>query len=78
MKGILKSSKRKIIVLYPDNIMIHSDTLLERVVHVPDVLTLLTDHGLKAKHAKCAYAGQNVHSSSIDIDLDGIHTQEHK
>jgi hypothetical protein len=56
MNGILEPMKRKFIVVYLDDIMIHSRTLAEHVVHVREVLTLLTEHGLKAKRAKCAWA----------------------
>jgi len=36
------------------------------------------EHGFKAKHARCAWACQNVNLCSFDIDKDGIHAQEHK
>ena len=52
--------------------------LAEHVVHVREVLTLLTEHGLKAKRAKCAWACQKVDFCGFDIDKDGIHAQEHK
>ena len=38
MKGILKAIKRKLIVVYLDDIMIHSRTVAEHVVHVREVL----------------------------------------
>ena len=78
MNGILEPMKRKFIVVYLDNIMIHSCTLAEHIVHVREVLTLLTEHGLKAKRAKCAWACQKVDFCGFDIDKDGIHAQEHK
>jgi len=58
--------------------MIHSHTLAEHVIHVRDVLTLLTEHGLKAKRAKCAWACQKVDFCSCDIEKDGINAQQHK
>jgi len=58
--------------------MIHSRTLEEHVVHVREVLTLLTEHGLKAKRAKCGWAFQKVNFCGFDIDKDGIHAQELK
>jgi len=78
MNGILKPMKRKLIVVYLDDIMIHSRTLAEYIAHVWEVLTLLIEHGLKAKRAKCAWACQKVDFCSFDIDKDGIHAQEHK
>jgi len=58
--------------------MIHSYTLAQYVVHVREVLTLPTEHGLKAKHAQCAGACQKVDFCGLDIDNDTIHAQEHK
>jgi hypothetical protein len=58
--------------------MIDSRTLAEHVVHVSQVLTLLTEHGLKAKHAKCAWDCQKVDFCGFNVDKDGIHPEEHK
>ena len=77
INGILEAMKRTFIFIYLVDIMIHSLTLAEHVVHVREVLTLLTDHGLKAKRAKCAWACQKVYFSGFVIDKDGIDAQEH-
>jgi hypothetical protein len=58
--------------------MIHSQTLAEHVIHVQQMLTLLAQHDLKAKHTKCTWARQNIDFCVFDIDKDGIHAQEHK
>src|ERR1700732_802041 len=42
------------------------------------VLTLLVEHGLKAKCAKYIWAYQKVGFCGFDIDKDSIHAQEHK
>jgi len=68
----------KLIVVYLDDIMISSRTLAEDVVHSLEVLLLLMELGLEAKHAKCAWACQKVDFRGFDIDKDGIHVQEHK
>jgi hypothetical protein len=47
-------------------------------VHVHEVLTLLTAHGLKDKRAKYAWAGQKVDFCGSEIDKDRIHAKEHK
>jgi hypothetical protein len=78
MNSILEPMKRKFIVVYLDDIMIYSRTLAEHIVHVREVLTLLTEHGLKAKHAKCAWACKKVEFCGFRIDKDGIHSQENK
>ena len=78
MNSILKPMKRKFFVVYLNDIMIHSRTLVHRVVHVREVITLLMDHGLKAKSAKCARACQKVDLCGFDLEKDGIHAQEHK
>jgi len=78
MNGILEPMKRKFIIVYLDNIMIHSRTMAEHVILVREVLTLLMEHGLKAKCAKCAWACQKVDFWGFDIDKNGIYAQEHK
>ena len=78
MNDILELIKCEFIVVYLDDIMIHSCTLAEHVVHIREVLTLLTEHGLKAKRAKCTWTCQKVDFCSFDIEKDGIHAQEYK
>jgi len=78
INGILEPMKCKFIVVYLDEIMIHSRTCGQHVVHVHEVVTSLTEHGLKAKHGKCAWACQKVNFCGFDIDRDRIHTEEHK
>jgi len=78
MNGIMEPMKSKFIVVHLEIIVIHRSILAEHVIHVREVLTLLTEHGLKARHAKCAWACQKVDFCGFDIDMDGIHTQEHK
>jgi len=58
--------------------MIQCHILAEQMVHVRDVLTLLTEHGLKAKHVKGAWACQRINVCSLDIENYCIHAQEHK
>jgi len=78
INGILEQMNRKIFAMYLNDIMIHSHTLVEHVVHVHQVLTLLTEHGLKAKLAKCAWACQKIDFYGFGIQKDSIHAQEHK
>jgi hypothetical protein len=70
--------KHKLIILYLDDVMIHSCTLAEHVIHVRQVLTLLTVHALKAKNDKCASACQKVYLCGIYIYKDGFHAHEYK
>ena len=78
MNVIFESMKCKCIIIYLDNIIIHSCTLAEHIVHAREVLTLLTEPGLKAKQAKCSWACQKGNCCSIHIDNDGIHAQRYK
>jgi len=78
INGILETMKGNLILMYVDDIMIHSRTLAEHVVHVRTVLTLLTEHAVKAECSKCAWAGQKVDFCDFDIDNDGIHAQQRK
>jgi len=78
MNGMLEPMKCKFIVVYLVDILIHSDTLAEHIVHVREVRTLLTEHGFNAKCAQCAWSCHNVDCCGLDIDKDSIHAQEHK
>jgi len=78
LNGILEPMKRKFIIVYLEDIMIQSRTLAEHIIHVREVLTLLMEHGLKAKCAKCTRACQKVNFCGSNIDKDGIHAQGHK
>jgi len=77
INGILEPMKWKLIVMYLDDSMITSCTLADHVVHVREVLTLLTKRGLKAKRANSAWVCQNVDFGGFEIEKDGIHAQEH-
>jgi len=57
--------------------MIRSRNVMENIVHVREVLTSLTEHGLTTKHAKCAWACQQVDICGYDIYKDSIPAQEH-
>jgi hypothetical protein len=78
MNSILEPVKFKSINQYLDDIVIHSRTLADHVAHVREVLTLLTEYGLKDKVATCAWACQKVDICGFNIDKDGIHAQEYK
>jgi len=65
-------------LVYLDDIMIPSGTLAKHVVHDRKVRTLRTEHGLKVKCTKCAWACQKIWFYAVDIDNDGIHPQEHQ
>jgi len=78
MKSILEPMKCKFMVMYLDNKMNHSRTLVDHVIHVRDQHTFPKEHGLKVKRAKCAWACQKFNFCGFDIDKDNIHAQEHK
>jgi len=78
MNCILEPINGEFVVVYQDYIMIRSGTLAEHVIHIREVFTLLHAHGLKAKRAKCSWAGQKVNFCGFEIDKDGIHAQEHE
>jgi len=78
MNGILEPIKCNFIVVYLDNMIILSRTLGEHVIHVREVLTFLTEYGLKAKRVHCAWACPKVDFSGFDIYKGSIHAQEYK
>lgn len=69
---------RKITGRYLNELIFHSHTVAEHVVHVNKMLPLPSEYGLKAKDAKCGWPWQNVVFCGIDIDKNCIHAPEHK
>jgi hypothetical protein len=78
LDGILQPMTFKFNVVYQNHIVIHIHTVAQHVIHVLDVLPLLTVYGLKAKYSKCTWTCQIVDYESFAIDQADIITQEHK
>jgi len=78
INSILEPMDSKFIVIYIVKDIIHSHTPVDCIVHISEVLTSPTEHGLKAKHTKCTWACQKVDFCKCDIEKDGIHAQKHK
>jgi len=76
--SILVRMTRIVTGMYLNEIIFHSHTLAEHVVHVHIMLTLPTEYGLKAKHPQCGWPWQKVNFCSFDIDKNCIHAQEHE
>jgi len=77
MNGILEPMKCKFVFVYLFDMKINSHTPAEHAMQVRDVRILLTEPCLKAKQATCAWASQKGDFYGVDIDKDGIHTQEY-
>jgi hypothetical protein len=75
MNGILEPMKCKFIVVYLDDIIMHSRTVTEHVLHVRELLNFLPEYSVKAKHAKYTWAHQKVDFCWFDINNDSIHAQ---
>jgi len=73
---ILKSMKCKFVIRYLYYTVIQCRTLEEYMVHVRQVLTILTAHRNKPKHAKCTWACPKVNFCGFGLDKDGLHTHE--
>jgi hypothetical protein len=76
MNVILEWIQRKFIIIYLDDIIIHSLTLAKHLVHVHEVLTLLGVHSLNTKYATHAWTQQTVNLCRFKINKDGIHARE--
>jgi len=65
-------------IVYRNDIMIHSHTLVKCIALVREVLTYLTKYCIKAKCAKCTWACRKVDFCGFDIHMDSIQAQKHK
>jgi len=78
MNRIFNPLNRELLIILLDVIIIHRRYLEEQILHLWDVLTLLTGHRLKDKHVKCYWDWQRMNYCSFDSEKDGMYTQESK
>lgn len=71
---ILSSVKFKSALMYLDDIVLLSKTVKDHIVHLQQVLTLLSDKGLTCKLTKCSfladrmdYPGHLIHPGRLEI-----------
>jgi hypothetical protein len=56
MNDILAPMLRKFVLVFVDDILIYSKTLLEHAGHLEEVLSILRENKLKVKKSKCTFA----------------------
>ena len=58
---------------YIDDVVIHSATMEEHMVHLETVMELLKKHGLKLRLKKCSFMQPRVELLGHFVDKDGVH-----
>lgn len=60
MNDVFKSFLRKFILVFFDDILIYSRTLIDHLSHLTQVFNQLRFHSLKVKQSKCSFGQQSV------------------
>lgn len=58
---------------YIDDVVIHSATKEEHMVHLEVVMELLKKHGLRLRLKKCSFVQPRVELLGHFVDKDGVH-----
>lgn len=78
MNTVLEPLLRHGVLVFMDDILVHSSTLEKHVGLLRQVLQLLTDHGLKVKLSKCSFAQQQINYLGHQISSAGVATGDEK
>jgi hypothetical protein len=65
-------------LVFVDDILIYSPSLLAHVKHLRDVFTLLTQNNLLVKYSKCSFAKQQLEYLGHVIGNNGVATEQSK
>ena len=69
---LAKAIKKKIALVYLDDVVVYSDSFVKHVEHLDEVLTLLEEAGLKLKPIKCEFAKKEVIYLGHIITPEGV------
>ena len=72
MNHIFKNMLDITVIVYLDDILVFSNTLIEHQAHVIEVLKRLRQYGLYAKHEKCRFSASEVDFLGFIIGHNGI------
>lgn len=78
MNTVLAPVLRKGVLVFMDDILVHSRSLPDHVQLLRQVLQLLTDHSLKAKLSKCTFSQEQIDYLGHRISGAGVATDESK
>lgn len=78
MNTVLSPFLDDCVILYLDDILVHSKSKEDHLRHLRAVLSTLRDHQLYAKHSKCAFNQSEVEFLGHVVNADGISMDPHK
>lgn len=78
MNTVLRPLLRKCVLAFFDNILIYSKTLTEHLIHLKQVLELLSAGQWRLKLSKCQFAKQSISYLGHVIGAAGVSTDPFK
>jgi hypothetical protein len=78
MNSVLEPFLRKFVIVFMDDILIYSSSLVDHATHIRLVLELLRDHKFYVKRFKCAFAQQELEYLGHIISGAGVATDPSK
>jgi hypothetical protein len=78
MNSVLEPFLRKFIIVFMDDILIYSSSLVDRATHIKLVLELLRGHKFYVKKSKCPFARQELEYLGHIISGVGVATDPSK
>jgi hypothetical protein len=78
MNSVLEPFLRKFIIVFMDDILIYSSSLVDRATHIKLVLELLRGHKFYVKKSKCSFARQELEYLGHIISGVGVATDPSK
>ena len=66
------------VMVYLDDVVIFSGTVVEHCIHVDKVLAIISRHGLKLKLSKCEFGRNRIHYLGHVLDATGVHVDPSK
>lgn len=78
MNSVFQQFLRKSVLVFFDDILVYSKTLVDHVTHVKAVLQLMKEHQLYAKESKCSFRQQKLEYLGHIISKGGVSTDPEK
>ena len=78
MNAILEPVLRKFVLVFVDDILVYSKTLVDHAKHLEQVLAILSKNELKVKRSKCMFAQQQLLYLGHVISGNGVATDRKK